>query len=55
MVSIITLDRKEVITQYISGSEPEVSIDVSSLESGLYFIEITTNEQGTIRQKLIKE
>ncbi len=55
MVSIITLDGKEVITQYISGSETEVSIDVSSLESSLYFIEITTEEQGTIRQKLIKE
>jgi hypothetical protein len=55
MVSIITLDGKEVITQYFSGSEPELSIDVSSLESSLYFIEITTDEQGTIRQKLIKE
>ena len=55
MVSIITLDGQEVITQYIYGSEPELSIDVSSLESSLYFIEITTDEQGTIRQKLIKE
>jgi hypothetical protein len=55
MVSIITLDGKEVITQYISSSEPEISIDVSSLEPSLYFIEIITDELGTIRQKLIKK
>lgn len=51
MVSIVDLQGRTVLTQYITGSET-YSLDVSSLENGMYFIQLVVDGECVEKDKL---
>ena len=52
-IEVFDVYGKKILSHYLITSSPNHLINISHLNSGIYFIKITT-EQGTITKKLIK-
>jgi len=52
-IHFVNLQGKLVLTKEVQGGIDNISIDISALNSGVYFVELINNNQTTERKKLI--